>query len=314
LRVYSAVGGSTNAVIHLVAIAGRLRVPLEMDDFDAFARTTPMLLDLQPSGSKLMADFDAAGGVPALMKEIQDLLHLEALTVEGRTLDELLAQEKFPPNPQVIRPRAAPLFPSSAVAILHGSLAPGGAVLRLSTASQGLSHRRCRALVFQDYADMLARIDDPSLPVEADTALVLRNAGAVGVPGLPEWGSIPVPRKLLKEGIHDILRISDARMSGTSYGTVVLCVTPEAAAGGPLALVEDGDPIELDVPGRALSLCVSEEELARRKANWSPPATLHRRGYPRLFIEHVLQPDQGCDFDFLRPAVDEDLAFVPPVV
>ncbi len=318
LRVFSAVGGSTNAVLHLIAIAGRLRVPLALDDFDAFARATPMLLDLQPSGSRLMGDFDAAGGVPALMKEIQDLLHLDLPNVDGKTLGELLSNENTPRlvqrEPPVIRPREKPLYASSAVAILRGSLAPRGAILRLSTAAESFSRHRGPALVFRDYADMLARIDDPALPVDRDTVLVLRNAGAAGAPGMPEWGSIPIPRKLLLQGVRDMVRISDARMSGTSYGTVVLSVTPEAAVGGPLALVEDGDPIELDVPRRSLSLDVPAAELNRRRAHWTPPPSAHRRGYPRLYIDHVLQPDQGCDFDFLRPASAAELPFVPPVV
>jgi dihydroxy-acid dehydratase len=313
LRVHAAIGGSTNAVIHLIAIAGRLRVPLALDDFDAISRTTPTLLNLQPSGDRLMPDFDAAGGVPALMHELRDLLHLDALTVTGATLGENIAAATNR-DPAVIRPRAQPLQADGALAVLRGNLAPRGAILRTTTASPHLQQHRGPALVFEDYADMLARIDSPDLPVTPETVLVLRNAGAVGVPGLPEWGSIPIPKKLLAQGVRDMVRISDSRMSGTSYGTVVLHVSPESAVGGPLALVRDGDLIALDVPARSLNLLVDEDELARRRVAWLPPRSPHRRGYPRLYQQHVTQPDEGCDFDFLRPQSDEDLAFVPPMV
>jgi len=313
LRVHAAIGGSTNAVIHLIAIAGRLRVPLALDDFDAISRTTPTLLNLQPSGERLMADFDAAGGLPALMNELRDLLHLDAPTVTGRSLGENIAGA-VNRDPQVIRPRAQPLRADGALAVLRGNLAPRGALLRTTTASPELQQHCGPALVFEDYADLLARIDSPDLAVTQETVLVLRNAGAVGVPGLPEWGSIPIPRKLLAQGVRDMVRISDSRMSGTSYGTVVLHVSPESAVGGPLALVRDGDRIALDVPARSLSLLVDEAELAQRRAAWQPPQSPHRRGYPRLYQQHVLQPDEGCDFDFLRPQSDEALDFVPPVV
>lgn len=313
LRVFMAIGGSTNAVIHLLAIAGRLRVPLALDDFDEVARATPVLLNLLPAGVRLMHDFDAAGGVPVLMRQIDDLLHLDQITVSGRPLRELLPRQRMA-DPEVIRPRDAPLRPAGALAVLRGNLAPRGAIIRAATASEHLLRHRGPALVFDSYADMLARIDAPDLPVSADSVLVLRNAGAVGVPGLPEWGAIPVPKKLLIAGIQDIVRISDSRMSGTSFGTVVLHVTPEAAIGGTLALVRDGDMIELDVDSRALTLCIDDAELGRRRAAWAPAPAQHRRGYPRLYAEHVLQPDQGCDFDFLRPESDDDLAFVPPVV
>ncbi|MDW8352883.1 MAG: IlvD/Edd family dehydratase [Anaerolineae bacterium] len=313
LRVHAAIGGSTNAVIHLIAIAGRLRVPLTLDDFDAFSRTTPTLLNVQPNGDRLMADFDAAGGVPALMRELGDLLHLEVPTVTGATLGENIASA-INRDARVIRPRDQPLRTDGALAVLRGNLAPRGAILRTTTASPHLQRHCGPALVFEDYADMLARIDAPDLPVTPDTVLVLRNAGAVGVPGLPEWGSIPIPKKLLAQGVRDMVRISDSRMSGTSSGTVVLHVAPESAVGGPLALVRDGDLIALDVPRRSLDLLVDEAELALRRAAWRPQPSPHRRGYPRLYQEHVLQPDEGCDFDFLRPQSDEDLAFVPPVV
>jgi dihydroxy-acid dehydratase len=312
LRAFLAVGGSTNAVIHLLAIAGRLRVPLSLDDFDRIAGDTPTLLDLQPSGVGLMADFDTAGGVPALLAELRPQLHLDTPTVSGRPLGALIPRAADD-RATAIRPRDEPLFPAPTLAVLRGNLAPRGAVLRTTTASPQLARHRGPALVFDSYDDLLTRIDDPALPVTANSVLVLRNAGAVAV-GMPEWGSIPIPRKLLQQGVGDIVRISDSRMSGTSAGTVVLHVSPEAAVGGPLALVRDGDLIELDVPARALTLLVGDDELARRRAAWRPPTRRHTRGYPRLYAEHVLQPDEGCDFDFLRPQSDADLEFVPPIV
>jgi dihydroxy-acid dehydratase len=313
LRAYAAVGGSTNAVIHLLAVAGRLRVPLALEDFDRFAAETPVLLDVQPAGRGLMADFDAAGGLPELLAELRGQLHLDALTVTGRPLGEHVPPRRAAGR-SVIRPAAEPILPAGGLAVLRGNLAPRGAIIRTVTATPRLLAHRGPALVFDSYADMLARIDSPDLPATADTVLVLRNAGAVGVPGLPEWGSIPVPRRLLLEGVTDVVRVSDSRMSGTSAGTIVLHVAPEAAVGGPLALVRDGDVVELDVPGRALRLLVDDEELARRRAAWAPPPPRHRRGYPRLYAERVLQPDEGCDFDFLRPQDDADLELVPPVV
>jgi dihydroxy-acid dehydratase len=312
LRAFTAMGGSTNAVIHLLAIAGRLRVPLALEDFDRASRETPVLLNLQPAGARLMADFDAAGGLPALLAELRGQLRLDALTVSGRPLAEHLPPAT--PDPAVIRPLAEPLQPPGSLAVLRGSLAPRGAVLRAATASPRLLRHRGPALVFDGYEEMLERIDAPGLPVTPDTVLVLRNAGAVGAPGMPEWGAIPVPKKLLLQGVRDVVRISDARMSGTSSGTVVLHAAPEAAVGGPLALVRDGDMVELDVASRRLDLALPPEELARRRETWRPPAPKHARGYPRLFAAHVLQPDEGCDFDFLRPASDAEMAFVPPVV
>lgn len=313
LRAYTAAGGSTNAVIHLLAIAGRLRVPLSLEDFDVVAAATPVLLDVQPAGRGLMADFDADGGLPTLLAELRASLRLDALTVTGRPLGEHVPARR-PAGAATVRPAAEPLLPAGGLAVLRGNLAPRGAIIRAVTASPRLLRHTGPALVFDSYAELLARIDDPELPVTADSVLVLRNAGAVGVPGLPEWGSIPVPRRLLLAGISDVVRISDSRMSGTSSGTIVLHVAPEAAVGGPLALVRDGDMVELDVPGRALRLLVDVGELERRRAAWAPPPRRHRRGYPRLYVEHVLQPDEGCDFDFLRPEDDDDLELVPPVV
>lgn len=312
LRVFLASGGSTNAVIHLLAIAGRLRVPLSLDDFNQMARTTPLLLDLLPSGTQLMSHFDSVGGVPALMHELRGLLNLDCHDVSGLPLRARL--HPAPPTAaRIIRPLDEPLQHGPALAVLYGNLAPRGALIRVSTASPQLEQHRGPALVFDDYQSMLEQIDDPALPVTADSVLVLRNAGAVGVPGLPEWGAIPVPKKLLQAGVRDVVRISDSRMSGTSFGTIVLHITPEAAVGGPLALVRSGDLIELDIEGRRIELLVPDAELERRRASWVAPPK-HRRGYPRLYAEHVLQPDQGCDFDFLRPESDADLEFVAPIV
>ena len=313
LRVYAAIGGSTNAVIHLLAIAGRLRVPLALDDFDTISGTTPMLLDLLPTGTRLMADFDSAGGVPTLQARLADLLHPACVTVSGQTVGEAIAQQDVI-DQAVIRSVDAPLHAAGSLVVVHGNLAPSGAVLRMTTASPHLLHHRGPALVFDSYADMRERIDDANLPVTSDTVLVLRYTGAVGVPGMPEWGSIPIPYKLLQQGVRDMVRISDSRMSGTSAGTIVLHVAPEAAIGGPLALVRDGDIIALDAEARTLSLLIDAREFEQRRAAWQRPAARHTRGYPRLYAEHVLQPDQGCDFDFLRPMSDDDLAFVPPVV
>ena len=313
LRVHAAIGGSTNAIIHLIAVARRLCVPLTLDDFDALAQETPLLLNVQPSGEKLMADFDAAGGLIALMQPLRDQLNLDCETVSGQTWRAVLAGD-MRSGGDVIRERAHSLQPEGGLAVLRGNLAPNGCVLRLGTATPRLLQHRGRALVFENYADLLGRIDDLDLPVTADSVLVLRNAGAVGVPGLPEWGSIPIPKKLLLQGVKDIVRISDSRMSGTSFGTVLLHVAPEAAVGGPLALVQDGDWIELDVTARSITVDVSEHELSQRRAAWQKPVTRHLRGYPRLYAQHVLQPDEGCDFDFLQPESDEAMHFVPPVV
>ena len=313
LRVHAAIGGSTNAIIHLIAIARRLRVNLTLDDFDALAQETPLLLNVQPSGDKLMADFDAAGGLITLMRELQGQLNLDCQTGSGKTWGTVLAG-RIQVAGEVVRDRAHALQPSGGLAVLRGNLAPNGCVLRLGTATPKLLQHRGRAVVFDDYQDMLARIDDDELPVTSDSVLVLRNAGAVGVPGLPEWGSIPIPKKLLLQGVQDLVRISDSRMSGTSYGTVLLHVSPEAAVGGPLALVVDGDWVELDVPARKITLDVDEHTLAQRRAAWQRPAPKHLRGYPRLYAEHVLQPDQGCDFDFLQPDSEAALRFVPPIV
>jgi dihydroxy-acid dehydratase len=260
-----------------------------------------------------MDAFFAAGGLPALLAEIRDLLHVDCLTVTGRTLGESLENARSFDR-DVIRPRTDPLLAGGSLAVVRGNLAPFGAVIKTSAATPALLKHRGTAVVFENYEDMLARINDPALPVDRDSVLVLRNAGPKGVPGFPEWGMIPVPTKLLQQGVTDMVRISDSRMSGTSYGTVVIHISPEAAAGGPLALVQNGDRIELDVSQRRLELLIDSAELERRQRSWRPPASPHRRGFPRLYIDHVLQAHEGADFDFLRPRCDEELNFIEPIV
>ncbi len=310
IRALMAIGGSTNAVIHLLAAAGRVGVPLSLARFDELSRTTPFLLNLRPSGKYLMEDFFYAGGLPVVLKELLPLLHGAAPTVNGRALADNVRDARCW-NEDVIRPLGMPLAPEGGLAILTGNLCPGGAVIKVSAASPQLLTHRGRAVVFEDHADLHRRIDDPALAIDETSVLVLKQVGPRGAPGMPEWGAAPVPARLLKRGVKDMVRISDARMSGTSYGTVVLHVAPESAVGGPLALVRDGDEIELDVPRRTLSLRVDEAELARRKAAWTPRAPHFTRGYGRLFLDHVLQANEGCDFDFLRgrtPVRSEDTA------
>ena len=299
IKTDMAIGGSTNAVVHLVAIAGRLGLDLPLADFDRLSRSTPFLANVKPSGEYVMEDFFYAGGLPAVMKALEPLLDGSAPTVSGKTLAENLRGVE-PGKPEVIRPLDRPLAPEGGTAILYGSLAPDGAVIKQSAASARLLQHRGRALVFGSYEEMKARIDDPALEVDENTVLVLQNAGPRGGPGMPEWGHLPIPAKLLKQGVDDMVRISDARMSGTSFGTDVLHVSPEAAVGGPLALVRTGDEISLDVSARRLDLCVPAEELGRRRAAWRPPAPHYKRGYGKLFLEHVTQAHLGCDFDFLR--------------
>ena len=299
IRVLHAISGSTNAVLHLVAYAGRVGVPLPLERFDELAASTPWLVDLKPAGRHLMEDFYYAGGLPAVMAEIADLLHLDAPTVSGRTLGENIAGAGIV-DEGVIRPRARPLDEGGSLVVLRGSLCPDGAVMKVSAADPRLLRHEGPAVVFDDIHDLAARVDDPALEIDADSVMVLRNAGPVGAPGMPEWGHLPIPSKLLRAGVTDMLRISDARMSGTSYGAVVLHVAPEAAVGGPLALVRDGDPVRLDVAERRLDLAVGDAELERRRAAWTPPERKDDRGYRRLYEDHVLQANEGCDFDFLR--------------
>ncbi len=298
ITVDMAVGGSTNAVVHLIAIAGRLGIELPLAEFDRISRRTPFIANVKPSGAYVMEDFFYAGGLPAVMKEILPLLDGSVATASGRTLEENLRSAETS-NRDVIRPMDRPLAAEGGTAILYGSLAPDGAVIKQSAASPRLLRHRGRALVFGSFEDLKERIDDPALDVDENTVLVLQNAGPRGGPGMPEWGHLPIPAKLLKKGLDDMVRISDARMSGTSFGTVVLHVAPESAAGGPLALVRTGDEVSLDVDARRLDLCVSDEEVNRRRAAWQPPAPHFARGYGKLFVEHVTQANLGCDFDFL---------------
>jgi L-arabonate dehydrase len=310
VRADMAIGGSTNAIVHLVAIAGRAGVALPLRRFDELSRTTPLLVNVRPSGKYLMEDFYYAGGLPAVLKELLPLLDADALTVNGKTLGDNVAGARCH-NRDVIRPLSLPLAGEGGTVILFGNLCPDGAVLKQSAASAHLLAHRGRAVVFDDHETMAQRIDDPALPMDETSVLVLKNAGPKGAPGMPEWGAAPIPARLLKAGVKDMVRISDARMSGTSYGTVILHVAPESAIGGPLALVEDGDLIELDVPDRRLALLVDDAELARRRAAWRPRPEAVTGGYLRLFLDHVLQANDGVDFDFLRgmrPVRDEDSA------
>jgi dihydroxy-acid dehydratase len=303
IRLLSAIGGSTNAVIHLLAFAGRLGIPLELADFDRLSAQVPLLVDLQPSGRFLMEDLHYAGGLPAVLKEIAPLLDLDAPTVWGDPLGaSFAAAECF--NRDVIRTLAEPANAVSGIWVLKGNLCPNGAVVKPSAASPSLFSHRGRAVVFESIEDLRARIDDPALDVTENSVLVLKGCGPKGYPGMPEVGNMPLPRKLLERGMRDMLRISDARMSGTAFGTVVLHVAPEAEAGGPLALVQNGDEILFDGPKRQLELLVTEEELALRAESWrkSRPVPKYSRGYYSLYIQHVLQADQGCDLDFLRGA------------
>ncbi len=299
IRVNAAIGGSTNAVIHLLAIAGRAGVPLALDDFDSLARSVPTLVNLMPSGEYLMEDFCYAGGLPAVMAELGELLDLSHVGVSGRPLSSAVAEaECF--NRDVIRPLESPLQAAgTGTAVLRGNLCPGGAVIKQSAASPSLLVHRGQALVFDSIEDYHAVCGRPDLEVDESTVLVVRGAGPRGYPGMPEIGNFVLPKVLLERGVSDMVRISDARMSGTGYGTVVLHVSPEAVAGGPLALVRTGDWISLDVPARSLTLEVSDEELELRRASWAAPVNPHQRGYARLYVEHVLQADQGADLDFL---------------
>jgi dihydroxy-acid dehydratase len=298
--VEMALGGSTNAAVHILAMAGRAGVALTLDDLDAVARRVPVLANLFPSGDRLMEDFYYAGGLPALMATLGDAhLNLDATTVTGRTWrDEL--QGRTVGDAETIRPLHNPVSSLPALAVLRGNLAPDGAVIKPSAATPALLQHRGRAKVFDHPSQLAAAVNDPDLDVDEHTVLVLRNAGPVGAPGMPEWGNLALPKKLLQRGVRDMLRISDARMSGTHYGTCVLHVSPEAAVGGPLALVQDGDEIELDTAGRRLQLLVDDAELARRRAAWAAPAQPYERGWTRLYQQHVTQAHRGCDFDFLE--------------
>lgn len=299
ITVLMALGGSTNAVVHLVAIAGRLGIDVCLDDFDRISRRTPVLANVKPSGEYVMEDFFNAGGLPALLKQILPLLRTDCLTVNGKTIGEN-ADTATSHNENVIRPSSNPLHNEGGIAILGGNLCPDGAVIKQSAASPHLLKHRGPAFVFDNHEEMIAQLDGESLPVDENTVLVMKNGGPKGAPGFPEWGWIPMPRALLKRGVKDVVRISDARMSGTSFGTVVLHVAPESAIGGPLSAVQTGDEIVLDVENRRLDLNIPTEEWERRDARFTPPIVHYDRGYGKLFLDHVTQANHGCDFDFLR--------------
>jgi dihydroxy-acid dehydratase len=294
-----AIGGSTNAIIHLIAMARRIGVELSLEDFEELARVTPLLANIRPSGTYLMEDFFYAGGLPALLANLGDLLDTSAPTANGRTLGENIARAKVF-NEDVIRTRNDPIVEGNTLAVLRGNLAPKGAVIKPAAAEERLQRHAGPAVVFENYDDMAARIDDPDLDIDENSVIVLQSAGPQGAPGMPEWGQLPIPKKILEKGIRDMVRISDARMSGTSYGTCVLHVAPESHVGGPLAHVRTGDVIELDVPARTLTLRVSDEELEKRRADWQQPAPKYTRGYGALYLQHITQADEGCDFDFLE--------------
>ncbi|QWG15863.1 dihydroxy-acid dehydratase [Bradyrhizobium sediminis] len=300
--VLQAIGGSTNGLIHLTAIANRTSHRIDLEAFDKLGREVPVLIDLKPSGEHYMEHFHHAGGLPKLMAQLGDLIDLDARTITGATLRDVVAGAEDVPGQDAIRPRNNPIKPEGAMAVLHGNLAPRGAVIKHSAASPRLLQHTGRAVVFESVEDMTLRVDDPDLDVNADDVLVLRNAGPKGAPGMPEAGYLPIPRKLARGGVKDMVRISDARMSGTAFGTIVLHITPESAVGGPLALVKNGDMIRLDVARRRIDLLVDAAQLDKRRAALALPATPDRakRGYAHLFNETILQADEGCDFDFMR--------------
>jgi L-arabonate dehydrase len=307
IKTLAAIGGSTNAVIHLIAIAGRIGVKLDVDDFDRLASELPCLVNLQPSGEHLMEDFCYAGGLPAVMKEISRHLHLGAITANGRTIGDNIADaQNF--NSAVIKTLDKPFKDKAGIAVLRGNLAPRGAVIKPSAATPALMQHKGRAVVFENSDDFHDRIDDEALDIDETCVMVLKNCGPRGYPGMAEVGNMPLPPKVLRKGITDMVRISDARMSGTAYGTVVLHTAPEAAAGGPLAIVRNGDLIELDVAGRRIHLHISDDELQKRLADWTAPPPRLTSGYWKLYVDHVLQADQGADLDFL---VGKRGAFVP---
>ncbi len=310
ITVLAALGGSTNAIVHLLALAGRVGVRLTLDRFDEIAARTPLLVDVRPSGESLLGDFDQAGGVPALLTALSPLLETDALTITGGSLADAMASATAP-NGGVIRSLDQPLKPAGGLAVVRGNLAPNGGVVKVSAASADLLHHRGPAVVFDGIEDVANRIDDPGLDVTPDSVLVLRNVGPIGAPGMPEWGMIPIPQRLLKAGVTDMVRVSDARMSGTGFGTCVLHVAPEAAAGGPLAIVRDGDPVILDVRSRRLDLDVPADELAQRLTDFAAPPARYARGYGAMYLAHVTQADEGCDFDFLAKCSGESPRDLP---
>jgi dihydroxy-acid dehydratase len=299
IRVHMALGGSTNAIIHVIAMARRAGIALDMQRFDAISREVPVIANITPSGKYLMEDFFYAGGLRALMAQMQGMLDLDCITVTGHTLGEAIAGSKVH-LPDVIHPLDKPLYPEGATAVLTGNLAPRGCVMKPAAAEQRLLHHRGKAIAFDDYDHMAREVERDDLDVTPDHVLVLKNGGPKGGPGMPEWGQLPIPRKLLKAGVRDMLRISDARMSGTSYGACILHVAPESYIGGPLALVETDDEIEVDVAARSIHLHVGDDELSRRRAAWRSPPPHYPRGYGAMFAAHIGQADEGCDFDFLE--------------
>jgi dihydroxy-acid dehydratase len=299
--VLQAIGGSTNGLIHLTAIAYRTPHRIDLETFDRLGREVPVLIDLKPSGAHYMEHFHHAGGVPKLMAQLGDLIDLDAKTITGASLRDIVARAEEVPGQDVIRARQSPITPEGGLAVLFGNLAPRGAVIKHSAANPKLLQHTGRAVVFESVEDMTLRVDDAALDVGADDVLVLRNAGPKGAPGMPEAGYLPIPTKLLRAGVKDMVRISDARMSGTAFGTIVLHITPESAVGGPLALVKNGDMVRLDVAGRSINLLVDEAELERRRSALKlPTPDWARRGYAHLFNQTILQADEGCDFDFMR--------------
>jgi dihydroxy-acid dehydratase len=307
IRMLACVAGSTNAVIHLIAIAGRVGVDLPLSLFDQLSKTTPVLVNLKPSGKYLMEDLFYAGGVSAVLKEMSPLLHADAMTVSGKSIGENVRNAAVYDR-KVIGTLERPFYAEGGLVVLSGNLAPCGAVLKQTAASAELLSHTGRAVVFEDYRDFVARVDDPDLEVHEDDVLVVKNGGPKGAPGMPEWGSLKIPKKLLQKGVRDMVRISDSRMSGTDFGTVVLHVSPESAAGGPLAVVRTGDVIRLDTPNRRLDLAISDDEMQRRLGAHKGSVPSVQRGYLRLYVDHALQAHEGCDFDFLRgrdPLVDE---------
>lgn len=303
LRVLLAVGGSTNAIVHLTAMAGRLGIEIDLDAFDRMGRDTPVLVDLKPTGQHYMEDLEKAGGLVTILREIKPLLNLKALTVTGKTLGENIAGAPPPWKQEVVRPFGNPIFKGGSIAVLRGNLAPGGAIIKQAAMDQRLTQHEGRAVVFESLEDLANRIDDPQLDVRTDDILVMKQAGPRGAPGMPEAGYLPIPKKLAQKGVKDMVRISDARMSGTAFGAIVLHVTPESALGGALALVKSGDRIRLDVPARKLELLVSASELEKRRKAWKAPRprSEDQRGYRKLFMDTVTQADRGCDFDFMAP-------------
>ena len=312
IRLLHAVGGSTNAIVHLFGCSGRIGGDISVEDINSLGKNIPVLADVEPSGRFLIQDFNAAGGLPQLLRRIESLMELDALAVTGKPWREEISATIVPND--AMRDVANPLKPDGAFTVLKGNIAPNGTLLKVSAASPELFVHSGPAFIFEGYAEMREKLEDPNLPVTKDSVLILRGCGAVGVPGMPEWGMIPIPRKLAIEGVRDMIRITDARMSGTSFGVCLLHVSPEAAVGGPLALIENGDIIEIDVYKQSVNVKLSDSELEKRKSQWPGFKSEHLRGWPLLYQQHVLQPDQGCDLDFLRAPTPAHRRFVPPVV